>query len=176
MIGEFGATGEPGVTMAAGRSDALWRNVISPAGYILAVSYPVLALSTGARTLYRLFVRDDITYYVPVLLSGIAALCYLAAALRFAYRRRWTWWLSVAVLAFETAMTLVVGVLSFTAPAMIGGAVWRHFGEDYAYFPLVQPSVGLVWLLWPITMQSYAIRLRSPLLFLARPRVESGVR
>ena len=67
--------------------DAVWENLVSPAGYILAVSYPVLALSTGARALYQLFVRTDIVDYLPVILSSIAAVCYLTATLGFAYRR-----------------------------------------------------------------------------------------
>jgi hypothetical protein len=137
--------------------DRLWANLVSPAGYILAVSYPVLALSTGARALYQLFVRDDITYYLPVFMSGVAALCYLTATVGFAYRRHWTWWLSVLVLGFETTMTLVVGVWSFVDPDFIGRTVWRHFGEDYGYFPLFQPLLGLLWLLWPQTLRAYGV-------------------
>ena len=137
--------------------DALWESVVSPAGYILAVSYPVLALSTGARALYQLFVREDIDYYLPVALSGLAALCYLTAAIGFAYRRPWTWRLSVAVLAFETSMTLLVGTWSLVDPGAIGSTVWRNFGEDYGYFPLIQPIVGLIWLLWPMTMRAYGV-------------------
>jgi hypothetical protein len=138
----------------------LWANIVSPAGYILAISYPVLALSTGARALYQLFVRDDIVFYLPVVLSGVAALCYLAATIGFVYRRRWTWWLSASVLAFETAMTLIVGSWSIIDPPAIGRTVWRHFGEDYGYFPLFQPLIGLIWLLWPQTMRAYGV-LRS---------------
>jgi len=134
-----------------------WDTWLSPIGYILAVSYPVLALSTGVRAAYQFFFREDITNYLPVALSAIAALCYLVATIGFAYRRRWTWWLSFGVLGFETAMTLVVGVWSFIDPQLIGGTVWRHFGEDYGYFPLFQPILGLVWLLWPQTMRAYNI-------------------
>lgn len=141
--------------------DSLWVNVISPIGYILAVSYPVLALSTGARALYQLFIRQDITYYPPVIMSGVAALCYLTATLGFAYRRRWTWWLSVVVLAFETTLTLVVGIWSFVDPPVVGRTVWRHFGQDYGYFPAFQPVLGLAWLLWPQTLRAYGI-VRSP--------------
>jgi hypothetical protein len=137
--------------------DALWANFVSPAGYILAVSYPVLALSTGVRALYQLFFRDDIIYYLPVVLSGVAALCYLIATIGFVYRRRWSWWLSVSVLAFEMAMTLIVGVWSFVDPPFVGRTVWRRFGEDYGYFPLFQPFLGLLWLLWPQTMRAYGI-------------------
>lgn len=138
--------------------DALWANVVSPAGYILAVSYPVLALSTGARAVYQLFLRQDIADYTPVILSTIAAACYLTATLGFAYRRRWTWWLSLLVLAFETTMTLVIGTMSIVEPGSVGRTVWRHFGEDYGYFPLFQPLFGLVWLLWPQTIRAYGIR------------------
>ncbi len=137
--------------------DLLWEQVVSPAGYVLAVSYPLLALSTGARALYQLFVRQDIDYYLPVALSGLAALLYLTATIGFAYRRPWTWRLSVGVLAFETAMTLLVGAWSVVDPGAVGSTVWRHFGEDYGYFPLVQPIIGLVWLLWPMTRRAYGI-------------------
>lgn len=135
--------------------DEIWANFVSPAGYILAVSYPVLALSTGFRALWQLFVRDDIVYYFPVMMSGVAALCYLVATLGFAYRYKWTWWLSVCVLGFETILTLVVGTWSLIEPTIIGRTVWRQFGADYGYFPLFQPLIGLAWLCWPETVQAY---------------------
>ena len=147
-------------TQYASKGEALWANVVSPAGYVLAVSYPILALSTGVRALYQLFFRSDIDNYLPVYLSALAALLYLIATLGFAYRRRWTWWLSVAALGFETLMTLIIGVWSFVDPDLIGRTVWRHFGEDYGYFPLFQPLFGLVWLFWPLTMVAYGIRQR----------------
>jgi len=142
----------------ASRREALWANVVSPAGYVLAVSYPILAISTGARAIYQLFFRTDIDYYLPVYLSAFAALCYLTATIGFAYRRRWTWWLSVTALGIESFMTLIVGTWSFIDPDFIGRTVWRHFGEDYGYFPLFQPLLGLVWLFWPLTMEAYGIR------------------
>ncbi len=143
---------------ASRQNGGLWAALVSPAGYILAVSYPVLALSTGARSLYQLFVRTDIVYHFPAIMSGVAALCYLTATIGFAYRRRWSWWLSVAVLGFETLMTLLVGTWSFIDPATVGRTVWRHFGEDYGYFPLFQPLLGLLWLFWPQTLQLYGFR------------------
>ena len=44
------------------RSEEIWANFVSPAGYVLAVSYPVLALSTGVRAIYQLFFRSDISH------------------------------------------------------------------------------------------------------------------
>ncbi|HRW05816.1 MAG TPA: hypothetical protein P5121_12005 [Caldilineaceae bacterium] len=136
----------------------LWDSIASPAGYILAVSYPVLALSTGVRALFQLFFKQGVTDYLPPAMSGLAALCYLTATIGFAYRRRWAWWLSVAVLIFETLLTLVIGTWSYLDPALIGSTVWRHFGADYGYFPLFQPLLGLLWLFWPVTLRAYGIR------------------
>lgn len=142
---------------------------IQAAGVILAVSYPVLALSTGVRAIYQLFFKADMTYYVPSILSGIAALCYLTATIGFVVKRRWAWKLSVGVLLFESLMTIVIGTLSYLSPDLIGRTVWAHFGADYGYFPLVQPLLGLAWLIHPETLRVYAIDLpwrdRLPLPF-----------
>lgn len=130
-----------------------YRQLVFVSGAILAVSYPLLALSTGVRALYQSFSIGGVG---PVL-SGVAALCYLTATVGFAKRQRWAWQLSLVVLAFETAMTLIVGTLSFTHPELIGRTVWRHFGADYGYFPLFQPIIGLLWLLWPETRRAYGL-------------------
>ncbi|MEM7117145.1 MAG: hypothetical protein AAF614_32225 [Chloroflexota bacterium] len=139
------------------REDGL-SGFIRAAGVILAVSYPVLALSTGFRAVYRLFFKEGVTDLLPPALSAIAALCYLLATFGFAYRKKWAWQLSVSVLGFETLMTLVIGTLSFIYPDVIGRTVWRAFGADYGYFPLIQPLLGLAWLVHPITLQTYGIR------------------
>lgn len=133
-------------------------SAVSAIGYVLAVSYPVLALSTGVRALYQLFFKEGVTDYVAPMLTLFAALLYLVASFGFAYRRRWTWWLSLSALTIETIGVLVVGSLSFTNPEVIGHTVWSHYGQDYGWFPLIQPVLGLVWLLWPATMRMYGIR------------------
>ncbi|MBI3959822.1 MAG: hypothetical protein HY328_13510 [Chloroflexi bacterium] len=134
-----------------------YRQLVLVSGTILAISYPLLALSTGVRALYQSFSIGG----VGPLLSGVAALCYLTATVGFAKRKRWAWQLSLAVLAFETAMTLLVGTLSFIYPEMIGRTVWRHFGADYGYFPLFQPIIGLIWLVWPETRKTYGLVQRD---------------
>jgi hypothetical protein len=81
----------------------------------------------------------------------------LLATIGFFVRKRWAWWLSVSVLSFETFMTFTVGLLSIFYPEMIGNTVWRYFGQDYGFVPLVQPLLGLAWLFHPLTRVAYGI-------------------
>lgn len=136
-------------------------DLLTAIGAILGVSYPVLALSTGVRAVYQAVQRPDLPW-LPVALSGLAALCYLIAALAFFMRRRWAWRLGLASLAVETGLTLVVGALSYIIPEVIGRTVWRHFGADYGYFPLFQPLLGLAWLVWPETLRRFGFVADSP--------------
>lgn len=136
--------------------EGLLASLVSPAGYILAVSYPVLAISTGARAVCQLFLPYcTLDNRLASSMSAVAALCYLTATIGFAYRRKWSWWLSVLVLGLETALTLVIGIWSYFDPMLIGRTVWRHFGADYGYFPLFQPLLGLLWLFWRDTLRAY---------------------
>ncbi|MXX24599.1 MAG: hypothetical protein F4Z82_04010 [Caldilineaceae bacterium SB0668_bin_21] len=144
-----------GPSQAAPKSGS--TELVSILGYILTVSYPLLALSTGVRALFQLFLKESVVNYLAPSLSLLAAVCYLTATIGFAYRRRWAWRLSVGVLLFETFLTLAVGSLSLTIPETIGRTVWRHFGADYGYFPLFQPAIGLVWLFWPSIMRQYGL-------------------
>jgi len=143
-------------------AQSAWAALVSASGYILAVSYPVLALSTGTRAVYQLFFKEGVTELLPPLLSLLAATCYLVATLGFAWRHRWTWWLSMLSLGIETLLTLVVGIWSYVDPALIGRTVWRHFGADYGYFPLFQPIIGLLWLIWPATLAMYGFKSSAP--------------
>lgn len=139
------------------KRDSLWANFISPIGHVLAFFYPLLAISTGARAIYQLFFKQGVTNYLPVYLTAIAAGIYLVASIGFVYRRRWTWWLSVILLAIEALFAITVGVLSITAPEVIGHTVWSRFGIDYGFLPMLLPLFGLIWLLWPQTMAVYGI-------------------
>lgn len=129
--------------------------LISAAGAILAVSYPVLALSTGVRAIYQIVEGDPTN---SPYLTLFAALLYLLATFGFVVRKRWAWRLSVTVLLIESAMTLIVGTLSYLQPDLIGRNVWQYFGRDYGYFPLIQPLLGLAWLFHPDTLRVYGIR------------------
>jgi hypothetical protein len=133
--------------------------VAEASGAILGLSYPLLALSTGARAVYQLGFKSGVTDRVGPALSAVAATSYLVASVGFAVRKRSAWWVSVSVLVFETVMCLVVGSLSVVRPALVGRTVWRLFGIDYGFFPLVQPALGLLWLLWPTTRAAFGVRL-----------------
>lgn len=150
-------------TPEAKPTDSL-ANFISAAGVILAISYPVLALSTGFRAVYQLFFKDGVESYIGPLTTLVAATCYLTATVGIAMQKRWgakAWWLSVGVLGFETIMTFLVGTLSLLYPDVIGSAAWRAFGADYGYFPLIQPLLGLLWLFHPLTRQAYGLGSKS---------------
>ena len=58
-------------------TDGAWEpglsRIASWSGYVLAVSYPILALSTGARAGYQLFLKEDVSTYVGPWTSAIAA-------------------------------------------------------------------------------------------------------
>lgn len=131
---------------------------IAAAGVILTISYPVLALSTFVRGAYQLFLKEGVSDYLPPALSLVAGFCYLIATVGFYKRAQWAWGVSVATLGFETLMTVVIGVLSFVEPEVIGRTVWRHFGADYGYFPLFQPLLGIAWLFHPRTLVAYGLR------------------
>ena len=130
---------------------------IRAAGVILAISYPVLALSAGVRSVYQLLFKEDVFSYLPAILSGVAALCYLLATVGFVVRKRWAWRLSVSMLLFELVMVITVGALSLLMSDVIGRTVWGRFGADYGYFPLIQPILGLAWLFHRETRQVYGI-------------------
>lgn len=130
----------------------------SVVGAILAISYPVLAISTLARAGYQLLLKEGVTNYLAPLLTAVAAVLYLLATIGFAYRRRWSWRLSVTALGLETAFTFLVGTLSLLIPEVIGRTVWARFGADYAFFPLIQPILGLIWLTRPEVLRAYGVR------------------
>lgn len=160
-----------------GRVSAL-SGLIAAAGVILAISYPVLALSTGVRAVYQMVERDPTN---SPWLTLLGALCYTVATVGFAKQPRpavpgqrpprrqgpawWrritpqaAWKVSMGVLVFESFMTLLVGTLSYVAPDVFGRNVWQFFGRDYGYFPLVQPLLGLAWLIHPLTLRAYGLR------------------
>jgi hypothetical protein len=110
------------------------------------------------RAGYQLFLKEGVTNYLAPTLTAVAACLYILATIGFAYRRRWSSRLSVGALSVETALTVLVGTLSFIIPEVIGRNVWTYYGADYGFFPLIQPILGLIWLTRPVVMVAYGIR------------------
>lgn len=131
--------------------------VVATFGYIIAFSYPLLALSTGFRAVYQIFFRPDLANKLGPALTALAALIYIAATAGFIVRRKWAWQLSVAALTVELISVLAVGGLSFVMVQAFEHTSWRYFGADYGFFPLLQPFIGLVWLFWPGTRRAYGL-------------------
>lgn len=125
-------------------------------GYILGITYPLLALSTGVRGAYQLLFRDDLPWLAPAL-TTFSALLYLVAAVGFFKRTRRAWRVSVTALSIEAIGVLTVGTLSIVLPDLIGHTAWSYFGRDYGFFPLIQPLLGLAWLLYRPTRVAYGI-------------------
>lgn len=159
-------------------TNSTFSNFIVAAGVILAVSYPVLAISTGFRAVFQIIEGEAIN---SPWLTLLGALCYTVATVGFAKQPRdnqpppkparsvlGKWWralspqaawrVSVYVLAFESFMTLLVGGLSVAGFDIFGRNVWQFFGADYGYLPLIQPLLGILWLFNPVTMRRYGIR------------------
>ena len=135
----------------------LSHRVLNTIGYILGISYPLLALSTGARGVYQLFFKEGVTNKLAPALTTFSAALYIVAAIGFFKRTRTAWRVSVSALTIETIGVLVIGTLSITHPDLIGHTAWSKFGLDYGFFPLIQPLLGLAWLLWRPTRQEYGI-------------------
>ncbi len=131
-----------------------FSNFIQAAGVILGISYPVLALSTGFRAVFQLIEGETIN---APWLTLLGAIFYLTATIGFFKRAVWAWRLSVGILLLESTFTLVIGVLSFTHPDLVGRNVWQFFGRDYGYLPLIQPLLGLAWLFNRQIMLKYGI-------------------
>ncbi|MFL7839258.1 MAG: hypothetical protein ACK2U0_02685 [Candidatus Promineifilaceae bacterium] len=131
---------------------------IRAAGVILGLSYPVLAISTGFRALYQLFFKEGVTNYLAPALTAVAALLYLIATIGFAVHKKWAWRISVVALSLEMILVLLVGTLSILYPDVIGRTVWRYYGIDYGFFPLIQPILGLLWLFNSQTLAAYGIK------------------
>ena len=82
------------------------------AGTILAISYPVLALSTGFRSVYQLFLKEEVVNYMGPALSGVAACAISLPRLALPIGVAGPGGLSVGVLGFESFMTVLIGILS----------------------------------------------------------------
>ena len=108
--------------------------------------YGVFAVAATGRSLVQLGTdagRAPLAYS----LSLLAAVIYLVATTCLLMGGRRAWAVAATACTLELVGVLVVGALSYAAADLFPDrTVWSHFGQGYAYFPLVLPLAGLAWL------------------------------
>jgi hypothetical protein len=117
-------------------------------GRVLVIVYAIMALAATGRSLVQI-IEDFEAAPVAYTLSAFAAAVYIVAtvALVRAGSRGWylVAWIAICV---ELGGVLVVGTLSFVAPALFAhdATVWSGYGYGYFWVPLILPVLGLWWL------------------------------
>lgn len=120
-------------------------------GRLIAAVYTLFAISAGARALFQIATKFS---YAPLayILSAVAAVIYLLAAVCFTFPSAGSWRTAVVALCIEFAGVVGVGLLSVLDPSLFKDAsVWSKFGIGYGFVPLVLPLIGLWWLHRPAT-------------------------
>lgn len=129
-------------------SEVSLRPRMTGIGRVLVIVYSVMAMASTGRSFVQI-VRAYEEAPVAYTLSAIAAVVYIIAtlALILAHRRGW-YTIAWIAIVFELTGVLVVGTLSFLAPALFAHAsVWSWFGFGYVFVPLVLPALGIWWLI-----------------------------
>ncbi|ANH39824.1 hypothetical protein I601_3418 [Nocardioides dokdonensis FR1436] len=115
-------------------------------GRILVAVYGVLGVAATGRSSVQLLGdvgRAPLAYS----LSLVAAVLYLVATTCLLLGTPLARRVALAACSVEALGVVVVGLLSYTAPDLFPDkTVWSHFGQGYAYLPLVLPFLGLAWL------------------------------
>jgi hypothetical protein len=115
-------------------------------GRALVFAYGVFAVAATGRSLVQLG-TDAEKAPLAYSLSLAAAVIYLVATTCLLAGGRRAWVVAAAACSVELAGVLSVGALSYIATDLFPDkTVWSHFGQGYAYFPLVLPFAGLAWL------------------------------
>lgn len=126
----------------------------------LILLYALLAVAATSRSLYQLVARAWLGRDppLPYLLSAVAAAIYIIACIGFARRTPLAWRVTLAVCIVELAGVVLIGTLTFVAPALFPHAtVWSGFGAGYIFLPLALPIAGILWLLRTETRRAYGM-------------------
>lgn len=133
------------------------RRVQGP-GRLIAAIYTLFALSAGARAVFQIATKFS---HAPLayILSAIAAVIYLLAAICFTFPSAGSWRTAVVALCIEFVGVVGVGLISVLDPSLFNDAsVWSKFGVGYGFVPLVLPLIGLWWLQRPATRAAFSSR------------------
>ncbi|MFF3864913.1 hypothetical protein [Micromonospora sp. NPDC001898] len=115
-------------------------------GRLLIAVYLLFAIAATSRAGLQIATKFD-EAPVAYLLSALAALIYIVAAVGLARAGHAGRWVALACCSVELVGVLGVGVLSLVdAELFPDETVWSQFGSGYGYIPLVLPVLGLFWL------------------------------
>ncbi len=113
-------------------------------GRALVFVYGVFAVAATGRSAVQL---GEDAGKLPYWLSLVAAVIYLVATTCLLVGGRTGWRVAVAAVSVELAGVLAVGTWSYLDTELFHDkTVWSHFGQGYAFLPLVLPFAGLAWL------------------------------
>ncbi|MEU8297812.1 hypothetical protein AB0C04_11055 [Micromonospora sp. NPDC048909] len=115
-------------------------------GRLLIAVYILFAIAATSRAGLQLATKFD-EAPVAYLLSALAAVIYIVAAVGLARAGHTGRRIALACCSVELVGVLAVGVLSLVdAELFPDETVWSEFGSGYGYIPLVLPILGLYWL------------------------------
>lgn len=115
-------------------------------GRALVFAYGVFAVAATGRSLVQLGTDAD-RAPLAYSLSLVAAVIYLVATSSLLLGGRTGWRVAGIAVGIELLGVLSVGALSYAATDLFPDkTVWSHFGQGYAFLPLVLPFAGLAWL------------------------------
>ena len=115
-------------------------------GRALVFAYGIFAVAATGRSAVQLGMDAD-RAPLAYSLSLLAAILYLVATTCLLLGGRRGWRIAAVAVGVELLGVLSVGVLSYLATDLFPDrTVWSHFGQGYAFLPLVLPLAGLAWL------------------------------
>ncbi|PWU49529.1 hypothetical protein DLE60_16000 [Micromonospora globispora] len=115
-------------------------------GRLLIAIYILFAIAATSRAGLQIATKFD-EAPVAYLLSAVAALIYIVAAVGLARAGHAGRRLALACCSVELVGVIAVGILSLADKALFPDeTVWSQFGSGYGYIPLVLPMLGLFWL------------------------------
>ncbi|MEU8012392.1 hypothetical protein [Micromonospora parva] len=122
------------------------RRTNSGPGRLLIAVYLLFAIAATSRAGLQITTKFD-EAPVAYLLSGVAALIYIVAAVGLARAGHAGRRVALACCSVELVGVVAVGILSLVDRELFPDeTVWSGFGSGYGYIPLVLPVLGLIWL------------------------------
>ncbi|GAA4576066.1 membrane protein [Micromonospora coerulea] len=131
---------------AGGPTPAPRRATNKGPGRLLIAVYILFAIAATSRAGLQIATKFD-EAPVAYLLSAVAALIYIVAAVGLGRAGHAGRRVALACCSVELVGVVAVGILSLADKELFPDeTVWSGFGSGYGYIPLVLPVLGLLWL------------------------------